>query len=176
MDNSVKNELLNKWYPQCIDSLHGGFIRTYTYDFELTGPQDKFIVTQARHTWISAMAASLYPNVKYYLKASANGFHFLRDVMWDKTYGGFYNLVMRQGTDKTNPDAPKEAYGNACAIYALSTYYKAYGVTGELPLAKKAFWWLKKHSHNPYTKAITSITKKVWLKPPTKDRFKRTYI
>jgi mannobiose 2-epimerase len=78
MEYSVKNELLNKWYPQCIDSLYGGFITTYTYDFKPTGPQDKFIVTQARHTWTSAKAAALYPNVKYYLKASANGYHFLQ--------------------------------------------------------------------------------------------------
>src|SRR5438309_4443976 len=101
MENSIKTELLNKWYPQCVDSVYGGFISTYTYDFKPTGPQDKFIVTQARHIWSTAKAAQLYPDVPYYIKCAENGFHFLRDVMWDKTYGGFYNLVDRQGKNKS---------------------------------------------------------------------------
>lgn len=148
MDYSVKQELLNKWYPQCIDSLYGGFLTTYTYDFKPTGPQDKFVVTQARHTWASAKAATLFPANRVFIHASANGYHFLRDVLWDKTYGGFNNLVTRQGTDKSNPVAPKEAYGNAFAIYALSAYYKTSGDAGALNLAKRAFLWLEKHSHD----------------------------
>jgi mannobiose 2-epimerase len=152
MEKSIKTELLNKWYPQSVDSIYGGFLSTYTYDFKPTGPQDKFIVTQARHTWTTAKAAELYPDVSYYIKCSKNGFHFLRDVMWDKTYGGFYNLVDRQGKDKSNLNAPKEAYGNAFAIYALSAYYKASKDTGALNLAKKSFLWLEKHSHDPVSK------------------------
>src|SRR5688572_13149022 len=61
MERSIKTELLNKWYPQSLDSLYGGFITTFTYDFKPTGPQDKFIVSQARHTWSTAKAAELYP-------------------------------------------------------------------------------------------------------------------
>jgi cellobiose epimerase len=152
MDRSIKTELLNKWYPQSVDSVYGGFLSTYTFDFKPTGPQDKFIVTQARHTWTTAKAAELYPDKKYYISASKNGFHFLRDVMWDKEYGGFYSLVSRQGTVKNNSRGPKEAYGNAFAIFALAAYYKASGDTGALSLAKKSFWWLEKHSHDPVYK------------------------
>ena len=125
MERSIKTELLNKWYPKSVDSIYGGFLTTFTYDFKPTGTQDKFIVTQARHTWTTAKAAQMYPEVSYYLSCSRNGFHFLRDVMWDKTYGGFYSLVDRQGTDKSDPKVPKNAYGNAFAIYALAAYYKA---------------------------------------------------
>lgn len=149
MEHSIQTELLNKWYPHCVDSIHGGFISTYTYDFKPTGEQDKFIVTQARHTWTTAKASELYPNVSYYIKCSENGFHFLRDVMWDKTNGGFYNLVTRDGKDKSSLLAPKEAYGNAFAIYALAAYYHASKDTAALNLAKKAFMWLEKHSHDP---------------------------
>src|SRR3984893_4141541 len=87
MEKSIKTELLNKWYPQSLDTIYGGFLTTFTFDFKPTGPQDKFIVTQARHTWTTAKAAQLYPNKSYYLKCSNHGFKFLRDVMWDKTYG-----------------------------------------------------------------------------------------
>jgi mannobiose 2-epimerase len=149
MEKSLQAELLNKWYPQCVDSLYGGFISTYTYDFKPTGAQDKFIVTQARHTWTTAKAFEHYPYHTYYLKCSEIGFRFLRDVMWDKTNGGFYNLVTREGKDKGNPQSPKEAYGNAFAIYALAAYYKASKDAAALNLAKKAFMWLENHSHDP---------------------------
>lgn len=160
MEHSIQTELLNKWYPQCVDGIYGGFISTYTYDFKPTGAQDKFIVTQARHTLTTAKASELYPNVSYYIKCSENGFHFLRDVMWDKTYGGFHNLVTRDGKDKSSPQSAKEAYGNAFAIYALATYYHASKDTAALNLAKRAFMWLEKHSHDPKYKGYYQHLKK----------------
>lgn len=152
METSIQTQLLNKWYPQSVDSVYGGFISTFTYDFKPTGPQDKFIVTQARHTWTTAKAFELYPNSRYYLECSKNGFHFLRDVMWDQHYGGFYNLATREGMVKSTSGAPKEAYGNAFAIYALAAYFKASADTAALNLAKKAFLWLEQHSHDPVHK------------------------
>lgn len=152
MDRSIRTALLNKWYPQSVDTLYGGFLSTYTFDFKPTGPQDKFIVTQARHTWTTAKAAEFYPDSTYYINCSRHGFQFLRDVMWDKKYGGFLNLVDRQGSDKSNPKAPKDAYGNAFGIYALSAYYKISKDTSALTLVKKAFRWLEKYSHDPVYK------------------------
>jgi mannobiose 2-epimerase len=152
MENSIQTELLNKWYPQSVDSTYGGFLSTFTYDFKPTGSQDKMIVTQARHIWTNAKASQRYPNVTYYKSCAEHGYKFLRDVMWDKTYGGFYNLVDRQGNDKSDIKKPKEAYGNAFGIYALAAYNKATGDTGALNLAKKAFMWLEKHSHDPIYK------------------------
>jgi len=146
IERSIQTELLNKWYPQCIDSMYGGFITTFTFDFQPSGAQDKFIVTQSRHTWSTAKAAELYPNVPYYLQGSRHGFQFLRDVMWDETYGGFYSLVNRKGAVKSDR---KEAYGNSFGIYALSAYYHASKDTAALNLVKKAFLWMEKHSHDP---------------------------
>ena len=54
--------------------------------------------------------------------------------------------------DKSDPKVPKNAYGNAFAIYALAAYYKASGDTSALNLAKKSFLWLEKHSHDPVHK------------------------
>jgi mannobiose 2-epimerase len=50
MENSIGQEMLNKWYPQNMDTLYGGFLTEFTYDFKATSNQNKFIVTQARHT------------------------------------------------------------------------------------------------------------------------------
>lgn len=152
MEASLQKELLDKYYPRNVDSAYGGFITTYTFDFIPTGPQDKFIVTQARHTWTTAKASQRYPAKKYFGEAAAAGFRFLRNKMWDAEYGGFYSLVDRKGENKSNPRVPKDAYGNAFAVYALSAYYKASNDTAALALAKKAFGWLEAHSHDPVHK------------------------
>ena len=146
IEKSIKTEMLNLWYPRAVDSVHGGFLSTFTYHWQPTGPQDKMIVTQARHTWSNSKASQLYADNPVYKKSAQHGFVFLRDVMWDKEFGGFYNLVDRTGKPK---EAMKTAYGNAFAIFALSAYYGASGDTSALQLAKDAFGWLEKYSHDP---------------------------
>jgi mannobiose 2-epimerase len=148
MRYAAKQGLLDKYYPRNIDTLYGGYLSTFSYDFKPTGTQDKMIVTQARHTWSTAKAAMFYHDTTY-IPMSRHGFYFLRDKMWDKKYGGFYNLVARDGTPK---GIYKEAYGNAFAIYGLSAYYECSGDTAGLNLAKKAFMWLEKNSHDPIYK------------------------
>ena len=152
MQNSIQKELLNKWYPQSVDTLYGGFLSSFTYDFKPTGTQDKMIVTQARHVWSNAKAAEYYPEKKYYKESAAQGFHFLRDVMWDKEYGGFYTLIDRKGNVQQTNLGIKMAYGNAFAIYGLAEYYTCSGDTAALNLAKNTFLWLEKYSHDTVNK------------------------
>jgi mannobiose 2-epimerase len=151
MESSLQ-QMLNSWYPQAMDTVYGGFFTTFSHDFKATGVQDKMIVTQSRHTWTNAKASVLYPQRAHFRQAARHGFHFLRDVMWDKTYGGFYTLVDRQGNVKERKESPKEAYGNAFGIYALAAYYAASGDTAALELAKTAFRWMEKSSHDPVHK------------------------
>lgn len=146
MEHSLRNETLARWYPRNFDTVYGGFLSTFTYDFNPTGDQDKMIVTQARHTWANARASERYPEVADYKLGAKHGFAFLRDVMWDKTFGGFYVLVDRAGHVKG--DSTKTAYGNAFGIYALAAYYRASNDTAGLNLARKAFMWLERGSHD----------------------------
>ncbi|RYY57934.1 MAG: N-acylglucosamine 2-epimerase [Chitinophagaceae bacterium] len=148
MARSVRAELLDKYYPGNTDTLYGGFITTYTYDFRPTGPQDKFLVTQARHIWTTSKASLVYPEDVYYKTAARNGFLFLKDKMLDHQYGGFYSLVDRAGKDKSDILVPKDTYSNAFAIFALSAYFGMSKDTAALALAKTAFYWLEKHSHD----------------------------
>jgi cellobiose epimerase len=150
MEHSLVTEVMAKWYPQSIDTVDGGFISTWTYDFKPTGDQDKMIVTQARHTWTNAKASLRYPEIDYYKTGAKHGFEFLKDKMWDKTYGGFYTLVDKQGNVKG--DSTKTAYGNAFGIYALAAYYESSKDTSALTLAKETFMWLEKGSHDPIYK------------------------
>jgi len=152
MRYSMVNELLKQWYPAAVDTVDGGFLSAFSYDFKPVGNQDKMIVTQARHVWSNSKAAELFPKTKYYLQSARHGFLFLRDVLWDKQYGGFYTYVDKKGNVKPGSFAPKEAYGNSFALYALAAYYHASHDTSALRLAKQSFWWLEKHSHDPVYK------------------------
>ena len=135
MKVAAKELLIDKSYPNNIDTTYGGYLSTFTYDFKPQGEQDKMIVTQARHIWSTAKAAQFYNDTSY-IAMARHGFYFLRDKMWDKEYGGFYNLVNRKGEPKSTM---KEAYGNSFAIYGLAAYYAASGDTAALELAKKGF-------------------------------------
>src|SRR5882757_6069258 len=150
IESSLKNESLAKWYPQAMDTVYGGFLSSFTFDFKPTGDQDKMIVTQARHTWTNSKAFIRYPDVRYYRDGAVHGFRFLRDFMWDKHYGGFYWLVYRAGNVKG--DSSKTAYGNAFGICGLAAYYEATHDSAGLNLAKKAFAWMEQHSHDPVAK------------------------
>jgi mannobiose 2-epimerase len=152
IENSINTELLNKWYPAVLDTVYGGYLSAFTVDFKPTGDQDKMIVTQARHLWSSSKASISNPEVDAYKKSADHGVKFLENVMWDKTYGGFYQLVDRQGNNKSNPNEQKTAYGNAFGIYGLSAYVMATKDTAALSLAKRAFMWLENHSHDPQYK------------------------
>jgi mannobiose 2-epimerase len=152
MKHSMEAELLNVWYPKDVDSLYGGFLSDFGYDFKPGAVQDKMIVTQARHVWSNARAAELYPEKKFYKESARQGFYFLRDFFWDKKNGGFYTELTRSGKLKPSSLGEKIAYGNAFGIYALAAYYRCSGDTAALNLAKKAFYWLEKNSHDPVRK------------------------
>lgn len=147
MEKSLRDETLARWYPLCVDTVYGGYLSSFTYDFKPTDDQRKMIVTQARHTWTNAKAAQRYPDVEHYKTSARHGFNFLRDVMWDKKFGGFFTMVSREGVVEEQ-DPQKTAYGNAFGLYALAAYYGQSGDTSALALARESFKWLEVHSHD----------------------------
>ena len=138
------------WYPLSIDTVYGGYFSDINYKWELDGAQTKMIVTQARHIWSNSNAAMYFPDKEKYLKTAEHGFRFLKNIMCDPEYHGFYNLVNREGgAIKENGEIIKRAYGNSFAIYGLAAYYRASGNEEALKLAQETFKWLEKHSYDP---------------------------
>ena len=149
MEDVLVNNILHVYYPRIIDTVNGGFYTNFDAKWKSVQPvKEKMIVTQSRDIWTACQAAERYPDDARYKKAAEHGFIYLRDVMWDKKFGGFYNY---RGLDEgKNPRLNlKQAYGNAFAIYALSAYTKLTGSSDALELAKKDFLWLEKNSHDP---------------------------
>ncbi len=153
MEISLRENLLETWYPKAIDRDSGGYFSNFTYDFRLKDDhQEKMIVTQARHLWSNSKAAKIYPDETHYAEGAKHGFEFLRDKMWDFENGGFYQLVSRSGQPLLEKSEYKTAYGNSFAIYALAAYFDATGDSAGLELAIEAFNWLEKNSHDPVHK------------------------
>ena len=154
--DSISMEMLNElnrdfslWYPLSIDTVFGGFFSDIDYKWKLDGAQNKMIVSQARHVWSTSNVSLFYSKDRKLLKIAEHGFQFLKNFMWDKKYGGFYELVDRKGKPiKDNGRFIKTAYGNSFAIYGLAKYYEASRDTSALNLAKQTFYWLENHSYD----------------------------
>lgn len=154
MSQSLKKEILDIWYPTCIDTVEGGFLTNFSYDWKALDFQNKMIVTQARHVWTTSVVSKFYHDDTY-RQIAAHGFHFLKNKMWDSEYGGFITSYGETFPPVMHDE--KLAYGNAFAIYALAAYYSASKDTTALSLAKKTFYWLEKYSHDPEYKGYLNI-------------------
>ena len=143
--------LLNVWYPKVIDEEHGGYLSRFSRDWKMQGSQDKMIVTQSRHLWTLSKIGEANPSNQNYADYANHGFNFLNKQMWDDEYGGFYQLVSREGAPITNSgdEITKTLYGNAFALYGLSAYYKFSQKPEALDKAIQTFRWLENHSHDP---------------------------
>jgi cellobiose epimerase len=153
-DTALKHEvslaldtLAGAWYPRVIDNENGGYWSDFDYAWEREGPQNKMIVSQARHIWSASVLASYYGDTSY-LPLARHGFNFIKHHMWDNRFGGFHTQMGRTGDSLRLMTKTKSAYGNAFAIYGLAAYHKVSGDTAALDLARRTFHWLEQHAHD----------------------------
>ena len=169
------NQLLTVWYPRAIDTVHGGYLANFEYDWRLSPVQNKMIVTQARHLWTTSKAAEIFPDQPLYDQAARQGFVFLRDHFWDARHGGFYWQVSREGQPLLgNPsDRLMSTYGNSFGIYALAAYAHYRRDEESLAMAQQAFRWLDQHAHDTtyggYFAALTEGGQPINRKYATKN-------
>ncbi len=144
---SLEEQLLFVWYPRIIDTVHGGYVSDWEYDWTPSKRQSKFIVSQARGLWTAAKAMEYYPDNQGFQQAAAHGLTYLQKVMWDPEYGGFYSYA--PGFTSEADLQQKIAYGNSFGIYALAQYAKVSGSEPAKKLALEAFHWLERTAHDP---------------------------
>lgn len=147
-DSCLKKNILATWYPRVLDTVDGGYLSNFSFDWIAGNVQPKMLVSQSRHVWTSSQAAMFY-NDTTYTRYARHGFNFLRKHMWDSVHGGFFNLRSKNGgyLDQMYRNQ-KMAYGNVFAIYGLVSYYNLTKDTAALDLAKKTFLWLDKNSYD----------------------------
>lgn len=149
--HSLKEHILKSWYPRALDVEWGGFLSDFTWDWKPEGPQNKAIVTQARHLWTVSQAGMAFPEDTQYVQWARHRFRFLLEKMWDHEYGGFFQVLNRKGEIDSHSEYgdEKRSYGNAFGIFACTAYYQLTKDSLGLDLAQKAFWWLDSHAYDP---------------------------
>lgn len=147
----LSNHILDPWYPASVDEEAGGFNTRFDYQWNPDDQQPRMIVSQARLIWTASVATEFVDDNDRLLSAAEHGFQYLKNVMWDPEYGGFFNQVSRDGIPMKNTDERiiKQAYGHAFAIYGLAAFAKATGNQDALELAIDTFQWLETHSYDP---------------------------
>jgi mannobiose 2-epimerase len=112
------------------------------------------IVTQARHVWTTSKVAGFLDDATTYEPIARHGFRFMRDVMWDKRYGGFFQIRSREGgmSDVRGWRDEKRTYGNAFGVYALAALYGQTKDPEVLEFATRAFAWIEDHAFDPRLK------------------------
>ncbi len=143
--------ILKRWYPLVVDTECGGYFTNVTAEWTLPPEQEKMIVTQARHIWTASKAAQFTGESALYLPIARHGYEFLRDVMWDSKYGGFYQIRDRRGgpSDFRGWRDEKRAYGNAFALYGLAALYAQTKDPEVLESARRSFHWIEDHAYDP---------------------------
>lgn len=146
----IENELqalLANWYPRIIDTINGGFLTNFEYDWSQTGEQPKMLVTQARGLWTAARMAQYYPEKKELIRAADHGYLFLTTEMWDATNGGFFLNWTPENEGSSSPSFHL-TYANAFALYALAEYAKINPDPVVLAWVEKVFNWLEDQAHD----------------------------
>ncbi|MCX5655060.1 MAG: AGE family epimerase/isomerase [Planctomycetota bacterium] len=149
LDRHLHEGLLAKFYPRCVDRTHGGFHERLARDWTVLPEDGKFLVYQARLTWVAAVAAMYDPRLKQeYVPYAIHGLDFLEKVMKDPEAGGLYWQVDLAGRPRPPFADEKNAYGLSFGIYAGATVYAATKEARALGLAMETFRWLDEHGHD----------------------------
>ncbi|MFZ4621292.1 MAG: N-acylglucosamine 2-epimerase, partial [Bacteroidota bacterium] len=82
LHTALKEQILKRWYPLVIDKEFGGYFTNVSHDWKLEPEQDKMIVTQARHVWVTSKIAGFYDDASSYEPMARHGYDFLKRFMW----------------------------------------------------------------------------------------------
>ena len=149
LDAHLRRDVLAKWYPACVDEAGGGFHQNFARDWTRKPDRDRFLVYQARQTWVAAQAAMYDPALKdEYTRYALHGLEYLDSGMRDGEAGGLYFRLGPDGRAGKGLGTEKHAYGIAFAIYAGAAVYEATEWPRAIEFAMETFTWLDDHAHD----------------------------
>ena len=165
------DKILGAWFPRSLDTPGGGFRENFAEDWSPLPTESKFIVFQARMTWVPAVVARKYPQHRErFLSYARHGLKFLSETMWDATHGGFIELVDAAGRPDPRWRPWKQMYGQAFGIFAAAGAYEATGDRRALDLAIDGFRWIDRCAHDAeqggYFELLAADGRPVALAPP----------
>lgn len=138
-------KILEAWFPRGVDQEYGGFLSDFDYRWKPHGPQLKMLEYQTRMLRLISRAAA-HPRFESYRQYATHGFHYLRDVMWDREFGGWFRMLDRAGSPLEA--STKHGHGASYGIAGYIAYYELTKDPQALTLAQDAFRWLEKAGHD----------------------------
>ena len=174
MQQALDDGILKRWYPLVVDRACGGYFTNVSSDWSLPPAQEKMIVTQARHVWATSKFASFTGDPSRFEPIARHGYTFLRDVMWDQKFGGFYQIRSREGgmSDVWGWRDEKRTYGNAFGLYGVAAFYAQTGDPAVLEFAKTVFSWIEEHAFDPELKGYFEFMTREGTHFDTKSAYK----
>lgn len=141
---ALDRHVLDAWFPICLDHENGGFLCDFDARWRPDGAQVKMLEFQARHARVAALGCRLHPGDPAWRKACEQGWHGLRDGLWDAEHGGWYWCADRSWTPID--DGAKHSHGMAYAILACLDVARTLDDDGALERAREGFAWLDAHA------------------------------
>lgn len=117
------------------DSEYGGFYGYKGFDLTLDKKADKGVILHSRILWFFSSCLETLGGENYRLLAD-HAYEYVKNCCIDREQGGVYWMTTFDGKPA---DDMKHTYNIAFAVYALSAYYNATGVTEALTLAEGLF-------------------------------------
>ncbi|HEY2971826.1 MAG TPA: AGE family epimerase/isomerase [Pyrinomonadaceae bacterium] len=149
METTLRRDVLAVWFPRTVDNENGGFYSNFSREWQRTASEGKFSVFQGRMTWMAAQIVMKRPDLKnQFLPVISHGMDYLRNVMWDKQYGGFFWGLDDKGQITDRYTDGKHLYGNSFGLYGAAAAYQATHDPRALELAKACFRWMDEHAHD----------------------------
>jgi len=159
LTDHLENGIIPFWLKNGRDAECGGFFTCFDDHGRPSGDTNKYLVTQTRMVWGFSALAGMYPSIKAYANAAANGVSFLIRHFWDYEYGGWYWKTAREGSAI---DRGKVVYGQSFVIYALSEYTLSTRDPTGLEYAKKTFDLLQKFCADTYNGGYYENLERDW--------------
>ncbi|CAN5672032.1 cellobiose 2-epimerase [soil metagenome] len=145
LEASLWNDLLTPWFPACV-SHEGGFDQAFAADWSPLEDPSRFLVFQARMTWVAAVVSETgHERADAFSGYARHGVRFLLDEMRDRETRAFRWIVRREGGHAEE----RHAYGQAFAIYGLAAAARALRSEEALEGAQGAFRWLELAHYDP---------------------------
>jgi mannobiose 2-epimerase len=149
IDELLRRELTEHWYPHAVNKPRGGFHESMARDWTISPDQSASLVYQSRMTWTAAAFVEYAPQYRREFSGFArHGIEFLDRVMRDREGGGFHWIVDGQGNVSPRLGDEKHVYGTAFVVYAASAARRVTGDDLALTVARDGFQWLEEHAHD----------------------------
>lgn len=122
MEASLWSDLLDRWFPACINPF-GGFYERFSATWEKGDSPTKSIVFQARMTWLAATVAEAFPDRRdQYLQYAGHGADLLNLAFVEPETGAVRWEIDGSGQPTQGHGGELHTYGTAFALYALSAH------------------------------------------------------